>query len=170
MLKWGLRESVAEATDNSKKVEDTLPISRARTNIPQRHQLVRNSFCLCLRHFPFYSIHQWRMKLNPLSFHASVLSHWVHFISVSGRSGEQRLLWDCQSLSVYCTSVSNTAARNSDGTEVTLSVPFISSFCPAASFLHLLYFIIPLLPLIHLFSAFNMDCTFMELSLSLSLL
>lgn len=92
---------MTEAPDNSKKVKDTLPISRAcaQTNVPQRDQLARNSFCLHLVSFPYTSFIT--LKLNPLSFHASVLFHRVPFISVPGRSGEQGLLWDCQSLSVY---------------------------------------------------------------------
>lgn len=56
------------------------------------------------------------------------------------------------------TSVSNTAARNGDGTEVTVFLSYLA-FCPAASFLCLLHFVIPLSPLIHPFSSFNIGCT-----------
>lgn len=54
-------------------------------------------------------------------------------------------------VSLYLSTFVSTAPRNGDGTEVSLSVPFIFCFFPAASFLYLLYFIIPLSPLIHPF-------------------
>lgn len=159
---------MAEAPDNSRRVEDTLPISLAcvRTNIPQRHQLVRNSFCLCLSHFPFHSIHQSEAQPAFLAcLRALSLSLFYLFLGAQVSSGSFGII------TLYLsTSAGNTAAGNGDGTEVTLSVPFISCFCPAASFLYLFYFIISLSPFFHPFSALNMGWTFPELLLSLSLL
>lgn len=52
MFKWGLRESAVQATAKSERSRTRCPPASARANVPQRRQLVRNSFCLSLSHFP----------------------------------------------------------------------------------------------------------------------
>lgn len=103
MLKWGLRESVVEATAKSERSRTHYPPASARANAPQRRQLVRNSFCLSLSHFPCCWATFINLNCQPTSLlclHS--LSLCLFYLCFSGSSGErQPLHWDCRSLSLY---------------------------------------------------------------------
>lgn len=101
-VKWGLRESVVEATAKSERSRTRYPPASTRASIPQRRQLVRNSFCLSLSPFPSHRATFMNLDCQPLFSFIPPFSLCVCFISVSGRSGErQPLQWDCLSLSLY---------------------------------------------------------------------
>lgn len=118
MFKWGLRESVVEATAKSERSRTHYPPASTRANIPQRRQLVRNSFCLSLSHFP--RCRATFMNLNhqpsfPLCLHSL-------FVSVLSQFPCARVSGSCSN-GIVClyrsTSIATSAAVKGNRTEVT---------------------------------------------------
>lgn len=92
---------MAEAPDNCTKVEDTLisrVCAREQTFLKGINLLEAVFVCVFSVTFPFTPFSN--IKLSFLFMPPFLLIESV-FISVCRRSGEQRLLCDCQSLSVY---------------------------------------------------------------------
>lgn len=117
MFKWGLRESVVEATDKSERSRTHYPPASTPANIPQRRQLVRNSFCLSLRHFPHRQATFMNLNSQPSFLFMPPFSLCVCFISVSwcSVSGSRSNGIVCLYLS---TSIATTAAVKGNRTEV----------------------------------------------------
>lgn len=58
-------EGSSEATAKSERSRTHYPPASARANIPQRRQLVRNSFCLSLSHFPCHWVTFMNLNRQP---------------------------------------------------------------------------------------------------------
>lgn len=118
VFKWGLRESAVEATAKSERSRTHYPPASAQANIPQRRQLVRNSFCLSLSHFPRRRTTFMNLNRQP-SFLSCLRSLFVSVLSpfpgarVSGSRSNGIV---CLYLS---TSIATTAAVKGNRTEVT---------------------------------------------------
>lgn len=116
------------------KVEDTLPTSQpapSTANIPQRRQLVRNSFCLSLSHFrrrraTFMDLNR-HPSFSPPFFNATVLL----FVSALSPFPGARVSGS-RSNGIVClcisTSIATTAAVKGNRTEVSVSAPFCAAF------------------------------------------
>lgn len=121
VFKWALRESVFEATAKSERSRTHYPPASVRASIPQRRQLVRNSLCLSLSHFPRRRATFMNLNRHP-SFLLCLHSLFVSVLSpfpgaqVSGRRSNGNV---CFYLS---TSIATTAAVKGNGTEVTCTL------------------------------------------------
>lgn len=119
VLKWGLRDPLDEATAKSERSRTHYPPASVRANIPQRRQLVRNSFCLSLSHFPRHWVTFMNLNRQPSIPFMPPFSLCVCILSLFPGA---RVNGSCSNgiVGLYLsTSIATTAAVKGNRTEVT---------------------------------------------------